>query len=83
MGYANPAQISAGIHLRQWSRAFIFAETLTSKRVVFVNLDICMGTQIIKLEVRPSLMVVSRCQAAFFSFIFGPVSGEQPMQFLF
>ena len=55
MGYANPAQVSAGIHLRQWSRAFIFAETLTSKRVVFVNLDICMGTQIIKLEVSPTI----------------------------
>ena len=51
MGYANPAQVSAGIHLRQWSRAFIIAESPTSKRVVFVNLDICMATQIIKLEV--------------------------------
>ena len=36
--------------MRQWSRAFIIAETPTSKRV-FVNLDICMMTQIIKLEV--------------------------------
>ena len=57
MGYANPAQISAGIHLRQWSRAFIFAESPTSKRVVFVNLDICMATQIIKLEVMKYIVV--------------------------
>lgn len=55
MGYANPAQVSAGIHLRQYSRAFIFAESATSKRVVFVNLDICMATQIIKLEVVKNL----------------------------
>ncbi|XP_065884102.1 uncharacterized protein [Dysidea avara] len=51
MGYANPSQISNGIHLRQWSRAFIFAESSSSERVVFVNIDVCMTTQIMKLEV--------------------------------
>ena len=60
MGYANPAQVSAGIHLRQYSRAFIFAESATSKRVVFVNLDTCMATQIIKLEVREELINKNR-----------------------
>jgi len=51
MGYANPAQISNGIHLRQWSRAFIFSESASSERIVFVNIDACMTTQIMKLEV--------------------------------
>ena len=60
MGYANPAQVTAGIHLRQWSRAFIFAESANSTRVVFVNLDICMATQIIKLEVREELIHKNR-----------------------
>jgi len=52
MGYAKPTQISNGIHLRQWSRVFIFAESPDSERVVFVSIDACMTTQIMKLEVR-------------------------------
>lgn len=39
MGYANPDQKSAGIHFRQWSRAFIVADPNTDKRVVFVSVD--------------------------------------------
>lgn len=39
MGYANPAQKSAGIHTRQWSRAFIVAEPNQNNRVVFVSVD--------------------------------------------
>ena len=49
MGYANPAQIGKGIHLRQYSRAFIIGDE--NSRVVFVNVDICMGTQIMKMKV--------------------------------
>jgi neutral ceramidase len=49
MGYANPAQFSAGIHLRQFSRAFIIEDEST--RVVFVNVDCGMIDQIIKTEV--------------------------------
>lgn len=49
MGYAMPTQIGHGIHFRQWSRAFIIATN--SSRVVFVNVDICMGTQVLKMQV--------------------------------
>jgi neutral ceramidase len=51
MGYAMPTQIGHGIHLRQYSRAFIMADQKNTSRVVFVNADICMGTQIIKMRV--------------------------------
>ena len=49
MGYANPSQVSAGIHLRQFSRAFVIDDGFT--RVVFVNVDCGMIDQIIKTEV--------------------------------
>lgn len=52
MGYAMPTQIGKGIHLRQYSRAFIFADKDKKSRVVFVNIDACMGTQIMKMQVR-------------------------------
>ena len=51
MGYAVPTQIGHGIHLRQFSRAFIVADEQNATRVVFINTDICMGTQIIKMKV--------------------------------
>ena len=51
MGYAKPQQYTSGIHIRQWSRAFIIADAQLSSRVVFVSIDACMGTQILKSEV--------------------------------
>ena len=45
MGYAAPGQVTAGIHMRQFARAFIIEDN--SNRIVFVNVD-----QIIKLEVK-------------------------------
>lgn len=51
MGYANPAQTSEGLHLRQFSRAFIVADPDTSTSVVYVNTDSCMLSQLVKLEV--------------------------------
>ncbi len=51
MGYAMPTQINKGIHFRQYSRAFIIADAEKKSSVVFVNADICMGTQIMKMEV--------------------------------
>ena len=51
MGYAMPQQISNGIHFRQYSRAFILADSLNRTKVVFINADICMGSQIMKIEV--------------------------------
>lgn len=50
MGYANPAQTSRGLHLRQFSRTFIFEDQMKN-RVVFINLDACMFSQGLKLEV--------------------------------
>ena len=52
MGYANPSQISNGIHFRQRSRAFIFHDKQNKSRIVFVSIDACMVDQIVKLEVR-------------------------------
>ena len=38
-GYARLDQKSAGIHTRQWARAFIVVDPVSEKRVVFVSLD--------------------------------------------
>jgi neutral ceramidase len=52
MGMANPTQIAHGIHFRQFSRAFIIADvTNATNRVVFVSIDACMGTQVMKMKV--------------------------------
>jgi neutral ceramidase len=39
MGYANLDQKSAGIHTRQWSRAFVVAEPNQNNRIAFVSVD--------------------------------------------
>lgn len=49
MGYANPAQLTAGIHTRQYSRAFVIGDE--NNRVVFVSIDAAMMDQIVKTEV--------------------------------
>lgn len=51
MGYAVPSQIAHGLHMRLYSRAFIFADLEKKNRAVFVSIDSGMGSQIIKLEV--------------------------------
>ncbi|KAG8750799.1 hypothetical protein FRC14_000216 [Serendipita sp. 396] len=44
MGYAALSQTDTGLHMRQWSRAFIVAEPANpSNRVVLINSDIAMG----------------------------------------
>ncbi|KAF9525003.1 Neutral/alkaline nonlysosomal ceramidase [Crepidotus variabilis] len=44
MGYASLAQTDTGLHMRQYSRAFIIADAAaTGNRVVFINSDIAMG----------------------------------------
>ncbi|KAK8744006.1 hypothetical protein OTU49_000955 [Cherax quadricarinatus] len=53
MGYANPAQINSGIHMRLFSRAFIIDDT--QRRVVFVSLDCGMMASIIKIKVMERL----------------------------
>ncbi|KAM7463996.1 hypothetical protein LguiA_032117 [Lonicera macranthoides] len=50
MGYANMEQIASGIHFRLQARTFIVAEP-QGNRVVFVNLDACMASQIVTIKV--------------------------------
>ncbi|KAL0298805.1 UNVERIFIED_CONTAM: Neutral ceramidase 1 [Sesamum radiatum] len=50
MGYANMDQTASGVHFRLRARAFIVAEP-QGKRVVFVNLDACMASQLVTIKV--------------------------------
>jgi neutral ceramidase len=50
MGYANTEQIASGVHFRLRARTFIVAEP-GGNRVVFVNLDACMGSQLVTIKV--------------------------------
>ncbi|KAL1307247.1 hypothetical protein HN51_049220 [Arachis hypogaea] len=50
MGYANAEQIASGVHFRLRARAFIVAEP-NGNRVVFVNLDACMASQLVTIKV--------------------------------
>ncbi|QRV98228.1 hypothetical protein RhiJN_26247 [Ceratobasidium sp. AG-Ba] len=46
MGYADLSQTDTGLHMRQFSRAYIVATPGTNSakdRILFVNSDICMG----------------------------------------
>lgn len=56
MGYANPSQTAAGIHFRLRARTFIAASASDkTTRFAFVNLDACMGSDIVTLKVLESL----------------------------
>lgn len=50
MGYANLKQVGRGIHLRQFSRAFV-VEDDNKKRVAFVSVDAGMMGYGVKREV--------------------------------
>ncbi|CAI9776479.1 unnamed protein product [Fraxinus pennsylvanica] len=50
MGYANMKQIASGVHFRLRARTFIVAEP-NGNRVVFVNLDACMASQLVTIKV--------------------------------
>ncbi|KAL6545260.1 Neutral ceramidase 1 [Orobanche gracilis] len=50
MGYANTEQIASGVHFRLRARTFITAEP-KGDRVVFVNLDACMASQLVTIKV--------------------------------
>lgn len=54
MGYSIITQTVSGIHLRQFSRAFVFADDNT--RIVFVSVDAGMISQAIKIEVTRRLI---------------------------
>lgn len=49
MGYANTEQIASGIHFRLRARTFIVGES-NGKRLVFVNLDACMASQLVTIK---------------------------------
>ncbi|XP_050243801.1 neutral ceramidase 2 [Quercus robur] len=50
MGYASLGQIASGVHFRLRARTFIVAEP-QGNRLVFVNLDACMASQIVTIKV--------------------------------
>ncbi|CAL1361236.1 unnamed protein product [Linum trigynum] len=50
MGYAMLEQTTSGVHFRLRARSFIVAEP-GKNRVVFVNLDACMASQIVTIKV--------------------------------
>lgn len=51
MGYSMVDQITAGIHSRLWSRAFVIVDPGSGKRVVFVCADLGIMTQALKQQV--------------------------------
>ncbi|EPS68686.1 hypothetical protein M569_06080, partial [Genlisea aurea] len=54
MGYANAEQIASGIHFRLRARTFIVAEP-SGNRILFVNLDACMASQLVTIKVLQKL----------------------------
>ena len=54
MGYAKQGQNTKGIHIRQYSRAFVFEEE--GHRNVFVSVDIGMMGQLIKMEASTQIL---------------------------
>lgn len=50
MGYANMDQTTSGVHFRLRARAFVVSEP-QGKRVLFVNLDACMASQLVTIKV--------------------------------
>ncbi|XP_077971927.1 putative neutral ceramidase C [Styela clava] len=55
MGYAKSTQRAGGIHLRQYARAFIVEDRKTKVRTAFINIDACMASTLVKLEVLKAL----------------------------
>ncbi|KMZ56095.1 Ceramidase [Zostera marina] len=50
MGFNNIEQIASGIHFRLRARTFIVAEP-DGHRVMFLNLDACMASQIVMIKI--------------------------------
>ena len=57
MGYAKQGQNTKGIHIRQYSRAFVFEQD--GHRNAFVSVDIGMMGQLIKMEVCNLIILIS------------------------
>ena len=60
MGYANPSQVTAGIHTRLRSRAFVIESPCNDKRVVFVSADLQSMSHAIKQAVLQRLRGLDR-----------------------
>lgn len=59
MGYVSPGQQTKGIHMRLWSRAFVFVDAKRERRLVFVSADLGMIFQCIRQQ------VIERLQSEF------------------
>ena len=69
MGYAKQGQNTKGIHIRQFSRAFVFEES--GSRNVFVSADLGMMSQLVKMKVNPIYLIFSLLSKIFaFNFHF-------------
>ncbi|XP_067928442.1 uncharacterized protein [Watersipora subatra] len=55
MGYAKGSQKSNGIHLRQYSRAYVIKDKEKDTSVVFVSIDACMVSTAVKMQVAKRL----------------------------
>ncbi len=55
MGYAVPDQKGTGLHTRQWARAFVIQDPVSAEKIVYVSIDMCMGFQMVKLQVIENL----------------------------
>ncbi|XP_014661394.1 PREDICTED: putative neutral ceramidase C [Priapulus caudatus] len=52
MGYAKPGQLTGGIHLRLFARAYVVAEMRNiNRRTVFVSCDMGMASQLVTMKV--------------------------------
>lgn len=69
MGYADLDQIASGVHFRLRARSFIVAEP-KGNRLVFVNLDACMASQIVTIKVLERLKVRYRTHIVLQSSVF-------------
>jgi len=58
MGYAKGGQDTSGIHLRLYSRAFIFSNRDGSHPIVYVSVDAAMISQLLKKEVMARLQAL-------------------------
>ena len=56
MGYAKSGQNTAGIHTRQYARAYVFEDT-QGYRNVFVSVDAGMIGQLVKKKVNHSYIL--------------------------
>lgn len=66
MGYAKPGQNTAGIHLRQHARAFVFDDGVHD-RGVFVSVDIGMMGDLVKERVSIRIIVCEHVKDPVFS----------------